>query len=135
MAARSIPWDAKFETGIAEVDFEHKELVHLLNLALERLATDDTQEFAVDVLAEIDAKISAHFALEEKVMRTAKYPGFATHKADHERLLDEIQVIQDSCHPGSNTGIVDEVSMRLIAWFGDHFRSEDAKFHAFMKGR
>jgi hemerythrin len=38
---------------------------------------------------------SAHFALEERFMREHGYDQLALHKADHERLLDEIREIMD----------------------------------------
>ena len=49
-----------------------------------------------EVLGEIHARIAAHFALEEKIMREAHYDRFEAHKEDHEHLLDEIRDIMDA---------------------------------------
>ena len=42
-------------------------------------------------LAALHDRIAAHFALEERVMRDRGYREYREHKADHERLLDEIR--------------------------------------------
>ena len=42
------------------------------------------------LLAEIQADISTHFALEELLMQEAGYAEFEAHRQDHERLLDQI---------------------------------------------
>lgn len=130
-----IEWQSRFETGIPSVDYEHKELIGLVNQALERLEKSSGSAAASDILGEISVKISAHFALEEKIMRDARYPGFNGHKADHERLLDDIRDIMDAHELASSASRAALAGERLSAWFTEHFRTEDAKFHAFLGGK
>ena len=87
-----------------------------------------SQTTVVEALGEIYARISAHFALEEKIMRKARYDGFATHKHDHERLLDRIAGRHRQCR---RDGRYDRagLSRDLDRWFSDHFRTHDAKLH------
>ena len=86
-----------------------------------------------DFLGEIYTRISAHFALEEKIMRARKYDQYADHKADHERLLDEIREIMDDYE---DKRIYQDAILadRLRHWFGDHFRTKDARLHRFLDG-
>jgi len=61
-------------------------------------------------------------------MRDAHYDELAQHKADHERLLDEIRDIMDSVE--DNQDIDDgELSARLETWFARHFETHDARLH------
>lgn len=60
-----IQWRKEFETGVAEVDHEHQELVELINALHEKLGASATRENISSFLSEVFAKISAHFALEE----------------------------------------------------------------------
>jgi len=46
---------------------------------------------AMDVLGDINARICAHFALEERLMRERGYDENREHKADHDRLLDDLR--------------------------------------------
>ena len=123
-----ITWKDEFSVGVAAVDFEHRELIELINGLDADMQKDATQTTVVEALGEIYARISAHFALEEKVMREAGYDGFATHKHDHERLLDELLDVIDSV---DDAGHYDRagLSRDLDRWFSDHFRTHDARLH------
>jgi hemerythrin-like metal-binding protein len=110
---------------------EHQELIGLINELHAALGTDRAGERVEEFLGEIFARISAHFALEEKVMQARHYDESAGHKADHERLLDDLRDIMDAQAEGSP--LDDEAfSARLGAWFGRHFQTQDARLHKFL---
>jgi hemerythrin-like metal-binding protein len=129
-----LEWRDEFRIGIDEVDHEHQVLIALINELHAALAADRTSERIEDFLGEIHAHIAAHFALEEKDMQIRGYPEFAAHKADHERLLDDIRDIMDEQH---DRGVLDDraFSGRMTAWFGDHFRTYDARLHNFLRAQ
>jgi hemerythrin-like metal-binding protein len=78
-----------------EVDHEHRELVELINGLHAEIKKGGVRENVSAFLGEVFARIAAHFALEETVMRKHRYDEYAEHKADHERLLDELRDIMD----------------------------------------
>jgi hemerythrin len=123
-----ITWKDEFSVGVAAVDLEHRELIELINGLDADMQEHATQTAVVEALGEIYARIAAHFALEEKIMRAAAYDGFATHKQDHELLLDELLDVIDSV---DDAGRYDRVGLSrdLDRWFSDHFRTHDAKLH------
>lgn len=123
-----ISWKDEFSVGVAAVDLEHRELIELINALDADMQEYATQTTVMEALGEIHARISAHFALEEKIMRDAGYDGFATHKQDHEQLLDELLGVIDSV---DDAGRYDRagLSRDLDRWFSDHFRTHDAKLH------
>ena len=125
-------WRDQYRIGIAEVDHEHQELIGLINEVHAALEADRSSERVEEFLGEIYARISAHFALEEKDMRAHRYPEVEQHKADHERLLDDIRDIMDD---HSESGVLDDqaFSQRLATWFGDHFKTYDARLHTFLR--
>jgi len=126
-----IEWRDQFRVGIAEVDHEHRELIGLINELHDSLGPDRAEERVEAFLGEIHARIAAHFALEEKAMQARRYVYLAQHKADHERLLDDIRDIMDE-HAAH--GLLDEAAFaaRLSAWFGDHFKTHDALLHRWL---
>jgi hemerythrin len=126
-----LEWKRHFELGIPEVDHEHQELIRLINSVHESLRQKPTVEEVSAVLGEIHSLISAHFALEEKNMRSWAYPGYEEHKRDHEALLDEIRDTMDEC---STELPLDRAafSAKLNAWFENHFRTQDARLHTFL---
>jgi len=123
-----LQWREEFNVGVEEVDHEHRELIELIRtLQLNLQEGADTSDI-VDVLGEIFAQISAHFALEEKMMRETHYDAYADHKEDHETLLDDLRDIMDEVE---DDGVLDEARLTddLDRWFSDHFKTHDAKLH------
>jgi hemerythrin len=123
-----IEWRKEFEVGVAAVDHEHRELIALINDLHDRLQATGSDITVSEYLGEIYARISAHFALEERIMGEARYDQYSEHKADHERLLDEIRDIMDDYEDRHEYDDV-VLAKRLHDWFGTHFRIHDARLH------
>ena len=123
-----IEWKSEFSVGNKAVDYEHRELIVLINDLHTTMKQQATHDRVVENLGEIYAQISAHFALEEKIMRDAHYDAYEPHKADHESLLDQLLDIIDGVE---DDGSYDEakLSASLERWFAEHFRTHDAKLH------
>jgi len=130
-----VEWRDEFKIGIEEVDFEHQELIELINELYAESKKEDSALTVIDYLEEIFAKISAHFALEEKVMRDLQYDEYEDHKEDHELLLDIIRDIMDDYMDGyTDDAELDEEEFadRLNDWFVRHFSTKDARMHKFL---
>lgn len=123
-----IEWKEHFNVGNAEVDFEHRELIDLINALHADLLAAGEKGSILDFLGEIYTRIAAHFALEEKVMRDRKYDQYQAHKDDHERLLDEIRDIMDD-YEDAELFNETELARRLSTWFVGHFKTMDARLH------
>jgi len=82
----------------------------------------------MDFLGEIYAHVSAHFALEEKIMRKRNYDQYKDHKDDHERLLDELRDIMDDYEENAYFSD-EEFSGHIERWFTEHFKTKDARLH------
>ena len=123
-----IQWKNEFSVGNASVDHEHRELIALINELHASVSRGSEQALVVETLGEIYAQVAAHFALEEKIMRDANYDHFASHKADHEALLDTLADVMDAIE---NEGRYDErsLSAKMEHWFSEHFRTHDARLH------
>ena len=128
-----IEWKDEFRTAIASVDHEHEQLIALLNEIAERLGTEPSDADIESFLGEVYAKIAAHFALEEATMRDLNYDQYADHKADHDRLLDDIRDIMERQLAGAYEGYRDKLTEELGRWFVDHFRAKDPRLHQFVE--
>ena len=124
-----LQWKPSFTLGIASVDTEHRDMINTINSVYATLE-DEHSELEVDrVLGEIHAQISAHFALEERLMRAAGYAEYAEHKNSHEQLLDQIRDLMDSfsADPVAGRALLQD---SLSNWFGLHFATFDARLHS-----
>ena len=67
-------WDKRFETGIPELDSQHRALVQLINSLGHILASesdvDGFEKALLDVFDELSAYIEYHFKFEERLMDT-----------------------------------------------------------------
>lgn len=124
-----IEWRKEFETGIAEVDHEHRELVDLINALHAEIKKGGAHESVSAFLGEVFARIAAHFALEETVMRKHRYDEYAEHKADHERLLDELRDIMDQHDEEHFNDASQALATTVRDWFVNHFKTRDARLH------
>jgi hemerythrin-like metal-binding protein len=120
-----IEWRKDFETGIAGVDHEHRELVTLINALADEVEAGADRERIQKFLGEVFARIAAHFALEESIMRKYSYDEYSAHKAEHEALLDDIREIMDS----ARSNYSEALSTTVGDWFINHFKSKDARLH------
>lgn len=96
-----LTWDPAHDTGIPGIDYEHRKLVQMLNDIHELITERAEPPRIADRLADLYTLATAHFALEEKIMRDQKYPGLDERRDMHYRLLDEVREIMDAYETGS----------------------------------
>lgn len=127
-----IEWRDEFELGIPSVDHEHKEMIDLINKTYSIYLEDQSKKTVMDFLGELYARISSHFALEEKIMLEQNYDQYQEHKSDHESLLDDICRFMDDYERDEpfNDGVFGDF---LEVWFVDHFRTKDARLHKYLE--
>ena len=123
-----LKWKPAYSLAIPSVDLEHREMISLINACYEQMGEDRGPEAIEEFLGEIHSQISAHFALEELAMRKAGYAEYAEHKADHERLLDEIRDLMEVFHEDADEG-TRQLQSGLSDWFGRHFSTFDSRLH------
>jgi hemerythrin len=128
MAMALLQWKDHYSVGIEAVDYEHKELIELINRLYDELMAKGESLAVSAFFGDLIKAISAHFALEERFMRERGYDQLPQHKEDHERLLDEILSLMDEFDRNEVSGRED-LAARLDAWFSRHFETHDARLH------
>lgn len=123
-----IEWKPEYGVGDPAIDHEHRELIDLVNRAAGAIIDRGPESDIENDLGDLLQAISAHFALEERQMRQARYDRLAEHKADHERLLDVLRDIMDAAGDTADSPS-DRLVNALEAWFADHFQTHDARLH------
>jgi len=123
-----LEWKQDYSVGNASVDHEHEQLIERINELCEQLIYPVDAISIEAMLGDIQADISAHFALEELLMREAGYVEYKAHKEDHEDLLDQIHDLIFDFAEDSVSGR-ELLINRLSDWFGRHFASFDARLH------
>jgi hemerythrin len=123
-----LQWKPEYSVGIESMDDEHREMIALINDIYQRLDSDADVDRVEECLGEILSTISMHFALEERIMRNARYGEFQAHKNDHEDLLDQLRDLMDDFLADPATG-TQQLEQKLSKWFAGHFSTFDARLH------
>ena len=123
-----LEWNENFSVGVDSVDYEHQNLIAMINMIYAELEDRRDMDQIRQTMAEVHLEISAHFALEERIMKDAGYDEYQAHKSNHEDLLDQIRILMDAIENEPDTAL-DKLSEELADWFGDHFQTFDARLH------
>ncbi|MDH4049752.1 MAG: hemerythrin family protein [Gammaproteobacteria bacterium] len=123
-----LDWKSQYSVGVESVDFEHRQMIDLINELYTELSERRDPDSIEQFLGDIHSAISMHFALEERIMQEAGYEEFSAHKEDHEDLLDQIRNMMDVFADDTEAGFP-ELGKRLSDWFGAHFSTFDARLH------
>ncbi len=118
-----------FETGIASIDAEHRDLVATLNSCLQAHDGKNITNFE-NLLGSFIAELRLHFVNEEKLMKDAGYPGLHKHAQHHQELIDELTEMLDRLNERGTADQKDVVAFfqRLIA----DVSKADIKFMEFL---
>jgi hemerythrin-like metal-binding protein len=127
MTDTRIEWDDSFLIGIRELDHEHKVLINDINRLHGELARHDEKSEIERCLGDIYARMQAHFALEEHVMKEHRYKFFDEHKREHEKLLESyteymMQILNDTIVSYSSP-----IEDALKDWVMNHIIKSDKK--------
>lgn len=81
-------FSARYETGNAQIDAEHRDLFALLRATVDAVEDNDKKgvnvEDAIDFLAQY---VLNHFKTEENIMDLSDFPGYEQHKKQHDDFV------------------------------------------------
>ncbi len=123
-----ISWQKIFDTGIPQVDEQHKKLVSMINQLED---TQKSSDGAVDrevglVLKKLVDYTQYHFSEEERLMNKIQYFDRGRHAEKHKELVNKVAAILKRLKV---TGSIDvyELMSFLRDWLLDHIVLEDVK--------
>lgn len=126
-------WDEKYCVGLREIDDEHRSLIKSVNELHAAIEARMDREEIKGFFARVEREIGAHFDHEERLMREYDYQAYEEHRADHQRLLEDIEDIAKDFADGVFDYDPDKaLGRRLTDWFMDHVRKHDAPMCKFL---
>ncbi|NLZ17361.1 MAG: bacteriohemerythrin [Desulfobulbaceae bacterium] len=115
-------WGPELETGILEIDTQHKRIVHLVNQMQEARMRKDKDTVAT-VFTEVVDCILSHFTFEEALMEDARYRFLGPHRRVHELFAKKIPEFQARFE--ADEDISNELHTTLVRWLYNHVRGDD----------
>ncbi len=115
-------WVPDLNTGIEEIDTQHRRIVDYINRLYELRETPD-RKLLGDVIAETVDYTLSHFAFEEGMIEEAGYMFSGPHKRVHELFIRRVAEIQMRFDAGED--VANELHGMLSRWLFNHIRNED----------
>jgi len=110
-----------------EINTVHIEEVKLLNKLYSLLQADDKEEKKILLtLNELLLHVREHFANEERLMKDSFYPTLSMHKAEHGKIINEMQMQIMLFRNRKDYELLREYFEEEIpTWLNQHIRSMD----------
>ncbi len=125
-------WNAKLETRHPKIDEQHKALIEAFNRLHDAMKQGKGRDEVGKVLEFLKDYTVQHFAMEEKLMADAKYPGFAHHKQLHADLVSKVGDLVQKFKAGSATLTLPTMDF-LQGWLTEHIQGEDVRLAEFLR--
>lgn len=127
-----IPWKEEYDTGLEEIDLQHKQLVNILNKLFDAMAVGKGKQILESILNDLTIYTVKHFSAEERFMVVYAYPGISDHKTEHEALVDEVKKFK-SDYTNGNTKITVGIANYLKEWLLNHILGSDKQLVNYLK--
>ncbi len=123
-------WTSKLETGVDSIDFQHQQLVNMINNLAQALKEEPGigQDLIIQVTMEqLVDYTKMHFHHEEAMMDKAHYEHMSSHKQSHEELkkqVDDFAKRLFNKEPNLGPQILDF----LKSWLTNHIMKIDIQY-------
>ena len=126
-------WSAKYETGIAEIDAQHKHLFEAINTLAACFRDGTASEGTREALGFLNRYTVDHFYTEEEFMRVVGYPTLAQHQREHTDLLTKVQNLLVKLDEGFL--ITGDVASFVADWLTHHINEADMDYVRYLKAK
>ena len=120
-----VEWTPDLNTGIPDIDEQHKQMLHHINDFYEAANAKDKNRMSI-VLFDLINSTLAHFQYEEALMEQAKYPLLEPHRRVHKNFIDKLMTLHEKLQTMETT---DDIAVLLIdsldGWLFRHIRIND----------
>jgi len=125
-------WKPSYELNVPEIDQQHRRLVGLINELYDAMKEARGQEALDYILGELQTYIHEHFATEERLMKSCRYPDYEEHVVEHHQLGAQVEeLIQRRSHGGAVS--TQNLMSFLCRWLREHLAETDKAFGQFIK--
>jgi hemerythrin-like metal-binding protein len=125
-----LTWEERFQTGIEEIDIQHKALFDLVVSLGEALRGKPGEIRLEDLIPKLESYAKDHLSYEEALFTKYDYPGAKEHVKAHDKLRGDIVHFMDMLKNDRLTALVLFNYMEL--WLYNHVMKMDMDYKAYL---
>ena len=131
-----LEWNENYSVGIKAMDNHHKKLFDIISELHNGMSSGYADEVLRKVLLELTDYTKYHFTEEEDLMRKYDYPELASHKEEHDELIETVQDLQQQFdkRKGELT-IIMKMQDFLRSWWVNHVIGFDKKYGPYLNSK
>ncbi len=127
-------WNKRLETGIDDIDEQHKELFRRIDKLELALYSGMANSECLHLIKYLEDYVNEHFALEEKLMYDAHYPVLSAHRKQHLEFTNRCKEMFISCKDhGTDTYLAIDVDKQMRKWWENHIMKLDLDYVPYLK--
>lgn len=124
-------WKDRFNTGIEEIDNQHKRLFEIGSELFELASLDDGVDHYDEIVRLIDDLkdyTKYHFNFEEEYMEKFNYSDIDNHKREHQKFIDKLNETQSKDIDMEQKQVILDMIEFIISWVSGHIVGTDFKY-------
>ncbi|SHO49407.1 bacteriohemerythrin [Desulfopila aestuarii] len=129
-----IKWRDSYETGIAEMDNQHRQLIQLINQLYGIIKEKDGFESVDAILQEMANYAEHHLRDEEKLLEEHGFPGLADQQKSHRNYFMKMDELQEAMEKDGRDA-AQEIYVFLRQWWINHIVLEDKEYGPYLRGK
>lgn len=123
-------WKDSFNTGISEIDSQHRSIVEKINQLYEFQGSEDREKLCT-LISDLTAYTTEHFTLEENLFEKVSYPERKSHIIQHDLFREKLASLESDFEHG-RSGLIGDALQFLKEWFMNHILTEDIKYKPYI---
>jgi hemerythrin-like metal-binding protein len=127
-----LTWNEEFSVEVQAIDRQHQKLFQMMNELHDAMKVGNGSKLAPAILTRLVAYAREHFATEEALMKHARYPGLAAHRAEHDQLTQQVAKMVKDFADG-NAAITTSLLDFLRNWLRSHILTRDKSYTAHLR--
>jgi hemerythrin len=129
-----IEWRESLSIGVEEIDNQHKQLLSHFDQLLKACESGKGIDELKSLLGFLDRYVIRHFGDEEGIQLRHRYPGYSTHKLEHDSFVARLKALKEEIgREGVALHHVVETNHLLLKWLIHHISTVDVQLGRFLK--
>jgi hemerythrin len=120
-------WNDSYSVRVDQFDAQHRKLFEIVNSLADSMRLGKGDDVIREVVGQLAVYTRTHFLQEEVAMRQTGYPEFASHQAQHNKLMADVEEYKADLDQGRKPNSIAVLNF-LQNWLVQHIQKSDKKY-------